>query len=336
MFKNHSIYLTAEFVVIFIIISLNFWRNLNKMRRENFRELAIIGATASGKSRFATELAEEIDANILSLDSLSIYKEIDIASAKPSREDLEKIIHFGVDEIYPNQKFSVALFLDIYRRAKEMSLERGKNLIIVGGTGFYLKTLFEGLSPVPEILESVKREAEKRLEDLEESYSFLEKLDPIWADGVKSVDRYRVEKALHLYLQTGETPTQFFRKNPPQPVLDRDTEILNIFMEREKLREKIGERTEKMWEMGLLDEVKSLVDRYGKDAPPMGAIGIKETIQYLEGEIDKKDELLELISIHTAQLAKRQRTFNRTQFREFNIRVVENINQNYKFNNLNK
>jgi tRNA dimethylallyltransferase len=110
------------------------------------KEIALIGPTACGKSALAIEIAKECNAFILSLDSLGIYKEIDIASAKPSKKEREEIRHFGIDVLYPNEYFNVAMFFDLYKNAKKEALTKGKNLIITGGSGFYLKAMIEGLS----------------------------------------------------------------------------------------------------------------------------------------------------------------------------------------------
>jgi len=288
------------------------------------REIAIIGATASGKSDLALEVADRENGVILSIDSLSIYKEIDIVSAKPSKDDLQKIIHFGIDEIYPNQYFSVVTFIDLYHKAKKFAQENMKNLIIVGGTSFYLKSLLTGISKIPPIEKRTEEKRDEILKNLEDGWKFLNSRDPIYASKIAKNDRYRLEKALDILIQTGETPTEWFQNNRPQPILSNDIPIFNISIERDILRERIKIRTEKMLNRGLVDEVAYLIKKYGRDIHPMKAIGIKETIQYFDGEVESIDKLKELISTHTAQLAKRQTTFNRTQFREFKVSNINN------------
>ena len=110
------------------------------------KEIAIIGSTASGKTALSLEIASKTNSIILSLDSLCVYKEIDIVSAKPTLEERGEILHFGIDEVYPNVEFDVVCFMELYKKAKEYALKNDKNLIIVGGTGFYLKALIDGLS----------------------------------------------------------------------------------------------------------------------------------------------------------------------------------------------
>jgi len=275
------------------------------------KEIAIIGPTASGKSALAIELAAKHDAYILSLDSLAIYKEIDIVSAKPSKEELARVRHFGVDELYPDEYFSVAIYLDIYAKAKEEARKKGKHLIIVGGTSFYLKTLLEGLSPMPQVDERVQRQVARLLQDIEEAYRMLQTIDPVFAARITAKDRYRIQKGFEILYATGMKPSDYFAKHPPKAITDLP--IYEIAIDRETLRRRIAARTHAMVEMGLIDETVYLEKRYGRAINPMKAIGIKETLQYLDGKIPTIEALEEAITTHTAQLAKRQQTFNKTQ-----------------------
>jgi tRNA dimethylallyltransferase len=279
-----------------------------------FKEIALIAPTASGKTALSIEWADRFNANILSLDSLSIYKEVDIASAKPTLEERSGVRHFGVDEIYPDEKFSVTTFIELYKKAKDESVGEGKNLIIVGGTGFYLKALIYGLSPIPPISKATQRRTNKILEDVEQGYSLLFELDRGYMQNIKPTDRYRVEKMLNLYFETNLTPTEYFRRNPPIPTIEKPIKIYEIETDREILRERIAGRTDKMFEMGLIDEVKYLETKYGRGINPMKAIGVREILDYFDG-VYSLDEAREKIIINTARLAKRQRTFNRTQFK---------------------
>jgi len=278
------------------------------------KQLAIIGPTASGKSDIAIKLASEFNANILSIDSLSIYKEIDIASAKPSKEELLHVKHFGIDEIYPDENFSVSTFIDLYKDTKEHCINEGKNLIIVGGSSFYLKSLLNGLSEIPKISQEVKEEAKELMSDISEAYQFLYSLDSKYMRQIKPQDSYRIEKMLHLYLQTKTVPSKWFLSHPPQPVIS-DIDIFNIDVDRETLRERIYRRTYKMLESALIDEISYLEHRYGRNHNSMKAIGIVEVLDYLDA-LTCKDKMIENIINHTAQLAKRQQTFNNHQFED--------------------
>lgn len=287
------------------------------------KPIAILGPTASGKTSLSIRLAKKIDANILSLDSLSIYKEIDIASAKPSILEREGIKHFGIDEIFPNENFNVSIFLDFYNKAKETCIKENKNLIIVGGTGFYLKSLISGLSERPVISEEVQKEANSMLQDINKAYSIIQKNDEIYAQKISHNDSYRIEKWFEIFLQSGITASEYFKKNRQKPIIE-DIILYEIDTPKEILRQRISLRTEEMLKKGLIDEVVYLEKKYTRKPNSMRSIGIKETLEFLDGFINK-NEMKEKIINSTAQLAKRQRTFNSTQFKPHVKESLENI-----------
>ena len=287
------------------------------------KQIAIIGPTASGKSDLAISIAKKIDAYILSIDSLSIYKEIDIVAAKPSKEELSAIKHFGINEIYPNEHFSVEIFIQLYQDTRKQCKQDGKNLIIVGGTSFYLKSLLDGLSILPKITQETQAKVEKKLKNLSTVYKELQQEDPIYMQKIQPNDRYRIEKALLIYEASGVTPTQWFEKNPPKPII-KELAIYNIAVDRGLLRSRITYRTQKMYDLGLVDEVCYLEQKYTRTPNSMKAIGIIEVLDYLDGKIDK-EEMLALITTHTAQLAKRQQTFNKTQFQHIISAPLEDL-----------
>lgn len=287
------------------------------------KQLAIIAPTASGKTDLSLSLAQKLDAVILSLDSLAVYKHIDIASAKPTKEERGDITHFGIDCVEPNTNYDVIEFIEEYKKAKDYCEANGKNLIIVGGTGFYLKAMIEGLSPTPHISEQTKQKVKEYLENIEDSYKMLYNLDSQYMEKIKVQDSYRIEKALEVYLETNQTPSEFFMQNPPKPIIE-NIQLFAIETEVEVLRQRISLRTKKMIQSGVIDEVISLEKNYTRAPNCMASIGIKETLDYLDGKIDKK-QLEELISIHTAQLAKRQRTFNNSQFKNVISAPLQNL-----------
>lgn len=262
---------------------------------------AIIGPTASGKSDLAIKLAKKLGYEILSLDSLSIYKEVDIASAKPSKEELKEVKHYGINEIYPNEKFDVSKFIEIYKKIPH------KNIIIVGGTGFYLKAMIDGISKMPQITEEIRKKAKRG------DYELLKKIDPLFASKISPSDTYRIQKGLEIYFATDMPPSEYFKKNPPLPVLP-DIKIFEIAVDRGTLRKRIEKRTEKMFDLGLIDEVAYLEAKYkDRRLPTLKAIGVKEVLDYFNGVYDKQ-QLKQKIITNTARLAKRQQTFNKTQF----------------------
>jgi len=281
---------------------------------KDFKQLAIIGSTSSGKTSLAIKVAKQIDAHILSLDSLSIYKEIDIVSAKPTVEERDGVKHFGLDYLYPNENFDVNIFIRLYHEVVARCKDEKKNLVIVGGTGFYLKMLIEGISILPTISEKTKEKASKHLLDLEKTYHWLHTLDSQYMDNIAPTDSYRIEKALHIYLETNLVPSTYFSKFPPKPTITSPLPIYQIVWDREILRERIALRTKLMLQDGLIDEVCILEKRYGRAPNSMKSIGIKETLAYLDGIYDRK-MLIEKVTTNTARLAKRQNTFNNSQFK---------------------
>jgi tRNA dimethylallyltransferase len=288
-----------------------------------YKEVAIIAPTASGKTALSIKLAHTTNSVILSLDSLSVYKEIDIASAKPTLLERDGIMHFGIDRVHPNEKFDVVEFIDEYYKAKSYAQKVGKNLIIVGGTSFYLKSLCEGLSKVPPISKKSKEIVKNKLNNITKSYEHLLSIDKNYMSKIASNDKYRIEKALEIYHETGLTPSKFFEQNKPEPII-RDLQIFQIDTEVELLRKRITQRTQQMIKNGIIDEVIYLEKKYTRAPNCMKSIGIVEVLEYLDGKIDK-NKLEELISIHTAQLAKRQRTFNKSQFINVTKEKLENL-----------
>ena len=289
------------------------------------KQIAIIGPTASGKSDLAIKIALQVDAYILSIDSLSIYKEIDIVSAKPSKEELNVVKHFGIDVLNPDEYFSVDIFIDLYREVLKECEKNDKNLIIVGGTSFYLKSLIQGLSTLPKISDAIKDVVNKKLTDLKSCYDFLLELDKEYMQKISSNDSYRIEKALLIYEASKLSPSEYFRQNPPKPIIE-NLDIFNIDVERDILRKRISKRTDKMLELGLLDEICYLEQKYTRLPHSMGSIGIVEVLGYLDNRVTK-EEMCENISIHTGQLAKRQQTFNRTQFENITHAPLEELEE---------
>lgn len=281
------------------------------------KEIAIIGSTASGKTGLSLEIAQQTNSIILSLDSLSVYKEINIASAKPTKVERGDIVHFGIDVLYPNEKFDVIKFFEEYKKAKEYAIKYNKNLIIVGGTGFYLKALIEGISG------GVEKEYELE-SSLEETYDYLYNLDEEYMKKIASNDQYRIKKAYSIYKQSGYSPSKYFELNPKEPIA-KNLKIFEILWDRDVLRERINLRTSIMIKDGIIDEVIFLEQKYRRAPNCMSSIGILETLEYLDGKLTK-EQLEEKISLNTSKLAKRQNTFNKGQFKYKTSNIIENLN----------
>jgi tRNA dimethylallyltransferase len=281
------------------------------------KEIAIIGSTASGKTALSLQIASITNSIILSLDSLCVYKDIEIASAKPTVQERGDIVHFGIDEVFPNIDFDVIKFIELYKKAKEYALKNNKNLIIVGGTGFYLKALIEGLSQGVE--SKIKLDIPQN-----EAYELLYNIDKEYMQRIEKNDRYRIEKAYAIYKQTGLSPSSYFKQNPKIPVA-KNLKIFEILWEKDELKNRISQRTKIMIDSGLIDEVIFLERKYTREPNCMASIGIVETLEYLDGKLTKR-ELEEKISANTVKLAKRQNTFNKSQFPEKTSNIIEDLN----------
>ena len=281
------------------------------------KELAIIGTTASGKTALSLEIANKTNSIILSLDSLCVYKEIDIASAKPTKIERGDIVHFGIDEVFPNEKFDVIEFLNLYKNAKEYAEKNMKNLIIVGGTGFYLKALVDGIS------DGLKENTNLDM-SLNDAYNLLYSLDKEYMQKIEPNDKYRVEKAYSIYKQSGLTPSEYFLKNP-KIALSPNLPIFEILWEKDELINRISLRTKQMIKSGLIDETIYLEKKYTRAPNCMSSIGIVETLEYLDGKISKQ-ELEDKIIQNTLKLAKRQNTFNKGQFTNRVSNIIPSLN----------
>ncbi len=265
------------------------------------RAVVVLGPTGVGKSEFAIKLAKLFDGEIISADSVQVYKGLDIGSAKIKEEKMQGIKHHLIDILPPDKEFSVFEYVEMTKDLIKQITSQNKLPIIVGGTALYVKALKEGYDfggngKVEEFRGSLSGV------DNENLYEQLKQQDPKRAAEISANDRKKIVRALEI-LKFGMQPT---KKGS-----DLDLCIISLVMEREKLYEKINLRTDKMLEQGLVKEVQNLLkDKVTPSSQSMQAIGYKETIKYLNGEINF-NELTELIKRHTRNYAKRQMTFLR-------------------------
>lgn len=256
-------------------------------------------------------LAQKFNLHIFSIDSLSIYKGIDIASAKPNVADLEAIKHYGINVLNPNEKCNVGVFLNLL--CEVIKCENPQKLLIVGGSSFYLKSIIDGLSDMPKVSEITEQFITKITQNRTQSYALLQKIDSDFAKKISPNDSFRIAKGLQIFFATHQNPTAFFAKNPRQK-LPLNIKIFELIKSREILKKDIQIRTERMFEMGLVNEVQNLYDNF-PHSQTLKAIGIKEIIAFLDAKITLEAAKNAIIK-NTLALAKRQRTFNRTQLGE--------------------
>lgn len=274
--------------------------------------IVICGPTASGKTALSIELAKKIDGEIVSADSMQIYKDMDIGSAKPSLEEMQGIKHYMLDFVSPEERFNVADYKEEAVQAIEKILKKGKVPIVVGGTGLYVDSLIYGIEyPKMEFDEEYRKELEKRaeVEGLEKLYEEAEQIDPEAMKNISVNDKKRILRVLEIYKQTGKTKTEQeieSRKNE----VPYDYKVFAINMERELLYDRINKRVDIMIEQGLIEEVKNVISKYSKYPTAMQALGYKEIKEYLDGFITK-EEAIEKVKQETRRYAKRQLTWFR-------------------------
>ncbi|WQS48070.1 tRNA (adenosine(37)-N6)-dimethylallyltransferase MiaA [Helicobacter pylori] len=283
--------------------------------------MALLGPSGSGKSALSIELAQELDAEIFSLDSLSIYKDINIASAKPSLKERKNIKHYALDYLSIDEKNNAPLFKTLLEDAIKVSQK--EILLIVGGSSFYLKSILEGLSDTPKISGEEVVKIEREISALADPYIFLKSIDPTIAFKIHPNDTYRIHKALEIFYLTHMPPSEYFKANPKKP-FEHAISLFALHIEKIALHNNIKQRTKNMLDCGLIEEIKTLYTQYPKDSQPFKAIGVKESILFLEKRLTLK-ELEEAITSNTMKLAKRQNTFNKTQFNNLYMGSVEEI-----------
>lgn len=265
--------------------------------------IAVVGPTASGKTELSLRLAETLDGEIISCDSMQIYKGMDIGTAKPSYEERRGIVHHLFDVVCPDVSFSCADYKTLAEETVKDIVSRGKTPIFCGGTGLYLNSLIScGFSP--SVPEGIREELEKKSPD--ELYSELKKVDPLSAEMIHKNNVKRVIRALEIYLGTGKTKTEWdaLSQNEESPY---EALIFGLdYSSRETLYDRINRRVDIMLGMGLTDEVKSLSSSLGLTASQ--AIGYKEILLYLDGTLTY-EEAVELLKKNTRNYAKRQLTY---------------------------
>ncbi len=278
------------------------------MRRKE-KILAIVGPTGVGKSELAIYLAENLKGEIINFDSIQFYKELNIGTAKPSKEDMEKVPHHLYDFLDLEEEFNAAKFIELADKTIDEILEKEHLPILVGGTGLYLRALEYGLFPVeiPEnIREKVRKEAEK---DLNKLYEELKNLDPEYAAKISPKDKVRITRALEVIYTTSKPFSQFHKEHPFFGEKRYNILKIGLNVSRKKLYERINQRVLRMIEAGWIEEVKRLLEKgYNPELKPFKAIGYKYIVQHLKGELSV-EKTIELIQRDTRRYAKRQLTW---------------------------
>lgn len=285
---------------------------------QRFRKLTLscwylTGPTASGKSRIGIALAQRLGAEIISLDSMAIYREMDIGTAKVMPEDRGGIPHHMIDVIDPSEEFSLARYVrEACEKIDEIQLS-GKKVLFVGGTPLYLKAMLRGIFEGPPADEGFRAQLVRKMEGHSPDllHEMLAKVDPVSAERLHANDVRRIVRALEVFELTGK-PISDQQKEFEEGTAASECQVYALQVPRETLYARINKRVDKMMYEGFLDEVKSLTERklpIGKTARQ--ALGYKELLDYLDGKT-KFGEAVDLIKLNTRHFAKRQETWFRS------------------------
>ncbi len=292
--------------------------------------IVIVGPTASGKTTLSIELAKKIDGEIVSCDSMQIYRDMNIGSAKPTLEEMQGIKHYMIDIVNPDERFSVAEYKRQAEAAIEEIIAKGKVPIVIGGTGLYADSLIYGIE-YKEIKfdEEYRKKLEKfaSTEDgLSKLYKEAEKIDKEAMKKISEKDKKRIIRVLEIYHSTGKTKTQQEIESRKKQV-KYDYHVFAIDIEREKLYDRINKRVDLMLKNGLIEEVNNLIKKYDKFPTAMQGLGYKEVVQYLNSELTK-EEMIEKIKQETRRYAKRQLTWFRKNNKTIWLNGLEDIQNN--------
>lgn len=277
------------------------------------------------------ELAKKIDGEIISCDSMQIYKDMDIGTAKPTKEEMQGIKHYLIDFVSPDERYSVADFKKDAKKAIKEILEKGKTPIIVGGTGLYVDSLiyeieYQNIEFDEKYRERLEQQAEEQ--GLDKLYEMARKIDEEAIKKISPNDKKRILRILEIYHATGKNKTEQEKESRKKEV-EYDYKIYALSWDREKLYERINKRVDIMLEQGLIEEVKNVYNKYEKFPTAMQGLGYKEVVEYLEGKTSK-EEMIDKIKQETRRYAKRQLTWFRknkqTIWLDAQDKIQNNIN----------
>lgn len=295
--------------------------------------IVIVGPTASGKTALSIELAKKIDGEIISCDSMQIYKDMNIGSAKPTIEEMQGIKHYMIDIAEPTERFSVAEYKKRSEEAIEEILQKGKVPIIVGGTGLYANSLIYNIEYNEIMLDEEYRKNLMKISETEAGlatlYEKARRIDPVAMEKISSNDKKRIIRVLEIKHSTGKNKTELELESRKNEV-KYEYKVFAINMPREILYDRINKRVDIMIENGLIDEVENIIEKYKEFPTAMQAIGYKEIVMYLKGELTKQ-EAIEKIKQESRRYAKRQITW----FKKIeNIKWIDGLkdkDENIKF-----
>lgn len=294
------------------------------------RVIVIVGPTASGKTSLSIELAKRLNGEIVSADSMQIYKYMDIGTAKPTIEEMQGIKHYLIDEVLPSEEFNVVKFKELAEKYIDEIISKGRQPIVVGGTGLYISSLINNINFSEtecdwELREKLQKEAEEY--GVQYLHDKLKQVDIDAANNIHPNNIKRVIRALEVYYQTNKPISyhnEISRAVPPK----YEFILVGLTMDRQYLYDRINKRVDVMLENGLIDEVKRLVDSgYAHSITSMQGIGYKEILAYLNGETTLEDAI-EIIKRDSRRYAKRQLTWFK-RIKEIKWFGIDNCGNNH-------
>ena len=267
--------------------------------------IVLIGATASGKTELAIEIAEHFKTCIHNIDSRQIYKSMDIGTAKPSKNQQKKIKHHLIDITEPNNPINVKQFQKTAQKSIQREIKQNNFPFLVGGSGLYMNSITKGFF-VPNV--PPQKNLRRQLEELgqRECWELLKNCDPITVKKINSADQIRTIRALEVFYSTGKPLSAQKVQEPP------NWKILELGLTRDNLKERILQRTKNMFLSGIIEETNQLISKYGFDLPILETIGYREAKDVLSNH-STIDEAIELTATKTIQFAKRQKTWFRNK-----------------------
>lgn len=271
----------------------------------NNRVIAVVGATASGKTSYAIELAKKINGEIISADSRLVYKGMDIGTAKPAIDEMQEIPHYMIDVVEPEYNYSVGLYVKEAKKHITDIISRGKVPIVVGGTGLYFRVLLENYD-LPDVKPDYELRKELSSYSYEELLEMLTKLDEKAANSVEKNDKKKLIRYIEIIKLAGK-PLDLVRGVKEK---EFNVEWVGLNFPREILYDRINKRVDLMIEQGLIDETKKLLQKHGRISNITDTIGYREVLSYLDGELSL-DEAKDKLKQNTRNYAKRQLTWFR-------------------------
>ena len=291
--------------------------------------IVICGPTASGKTALSIELAKQINGEIVSCDSMQIYKDMNIGTAKPTTEEMQGIKHYLIGYVSPEERYSVADYKKDAKKAIKEIIEKDKMPIIVGGTGLYIDSLiyeieYQDIKFDEKYREKLEEEVNQK--GLEELYKRAKEIDEKEIEKISPNDKKRILRILEIYHATGKNKTQQEIESRKKEV-EYDYKVYALNWDREKLYERINKRVDLMIEQGLINEVKEILKKYNNFPTAMQGLGYKEVVDYLNGVLTK-EEMIEKIKMETRRYAKRQLTWFRKNKQTIWLNAEDKIQDN--------